>query len=140
MQRIDITAICKVKELDLSQVAAQLFPKNKHPRLALNRVIAGDSALDENQISKFSLMTGISIGNLFSGNEWRHASKESIHVFTSTEFRAELDTTNWTTRLFHNESMFHEHILHNGSITLTSYLELLNSEIIKFTANADFRN
>lgn len=137
MKSINIPAVVEAKNLDLNMVASQLFPDNKHPRLALNRVISGVAVLDANQISKLSLLSGVPISELFSGGSWKASNKEHLHIFTNSEFIAELDTSNWTTKIFHNESMFHEHVLHDKHIALTAYLDMLNSEILKFKNNAE---
>lgn len=139
MREINVSAICTAKNLDYDFVAAQLYPGTKHPRLALNRAVKL-GLLNQHQISKLSLLSGIPIGQLFTGGDWKAENKEHVHVFTNSEFTAELCTQSWTTRLFHNKSMFHEHILHDKRITLVGFIGMLNSEILKFNANADFRN
>lgn len=139
MQKIDVKKVCEVAELDYDEVAAHLFPDVGHARLALNRAVKLGT-LNANQISKLSLLSGIPIGQLFTGAEWKANSKSNVHVFTNSEFTAELCTDTWTTKLYHNKSMFHEHILHDKRITLVKFIDMLNSEILKFNANADFRH
>ena len=140
MRKINIPFIIESKGLEVEEVANQLFPKNKHSRLALNRVIAGDSSLNEEQISKLALLAGVPISALFSGDEWKASYSDNIHTFTNSDYRAELDTTTWITRLFHNNSMIHEQVIHSKNITLSDYLELLNSEINKINTNAKVKD
>lgn len=131
MQKINIKAIIEGRGLDIEEVAAQLFPRNLHARLALNRVINGEGLLNSEQISKFALLLGVPISALFTGNDWKIAYKETTHVLTNKEYTAEIDTNTWTARLFHNESMLHETILFDKSIALSDFIGLLNSEILK---------
>jgi len=56
MQFIDIPAVIEARGLDKKVVAAQLFPSNRHPVLALNRVIKGVGYLNELQINKLALL------------------------------------------------------------------------------------
>ena len=141
MKEIDIKAICAAKELDYETVAKQLFPENKHARLALNRVVAKDAVLDANQISKLSLMAGIPIGELFTGGNWKASNTEGVYTFENGDFTAKLNTVGiWTTVLLHKNSLFHSEVFHDKKITLEAFIKMLNSQILKFNTNADFRN
>ena len=126
MRTINVKKIIESRGLDFKEVAHQLFPKNKYPGLALNRVIKGKSVLDADQISKLALMSGLKISELFSGENWKYVSGKGVHVFTNGEFRAELDSGSWVTKIFHKDSMFHESILHSGSTPVSEYLSQLD--------------
>ena len=125
MKTIDLDKIIKKKKLDKKELAQQLFPGHKYASLALNRVIKGDGFLDSNQISLLSELTGIKIGNLYSGNEWDLKNDKGLTVFTSGNFRAELDTNTWVTKVFDNDSLFHESVIHSDSTPLSVYLTQL---------------
>jgi len=132
MKTIDLAGIIEKQNLDINEIARQLFPENKFPRLALNRVMKKGSVLDANQISKLSLITGIPISELYDERGWKSRYKKDLHILTCGDFRAELDTTTWITKLFHNDSLFHEEILHSGAIMLNEYIKLLDKLILKF--------
>ncbi len=134
MKTIDVEKIIKTKKLDKKELAQQLFPENKHSSLALNRVIKGDGFLDSNQISLLSELTGIAIGNLYSGNEWGLKNNKGLTVLTSGNFRAELDTKTWITKVFDKDSLFHESVIHSGTTALSVYLNLL-TQIIELHKN-----
>ena len=131
MKTINLKKIIEVKNLDKKEVAAELFPTNKFATLALDRVLDGKSVLDANQISRFSLYSGIPIAELYSGADWSSTIKGGTHVLLKGAYRAELDSKTWTTKLFHKDSLFHEFILHKPSISLAEYIETLNSVISK---------
>ena len=132
MKTIDLKSIIEKQELGVNEIARQLFPNNKYSRLALNRVMAGKAVLDANQISKLSLLTGIPIPFLFSGEEWGSKAVKDEHIFTNGDFKAVLDTKTWTTKVFHLDSLFHESIIHSGAIPISEYLDSINSIILKF--------
>lgn len=136
MNKIDISSLASKLGLDLTEIALQLFPTNIHPKLALHRVILGKAVLNADQISKLALICGLSISELFTSGEWSVNTSDKIHTFKNGEFTAELNTSNWTTRLFHNGSLFHTLVIHNEYVTLSEYVTLLNSEINKFKQNA----
>jgi hypothetical protein len=132
MKKIDLAKIIEFRKLDPREVATELFPKHKHPMLALNRVLAGDGVLDADQISKFSLFTSIPIAELYVGQEWSSRIEGTTHVLKSGDFTAYLDSKSWTTKLFLHDSLFHEFILHSESITLSDYIQTLNDIISKY--------
>jgi hypothetical protein len=132
MRTIKVKEIIETRGLDIKEVARQLFPKNKYPDLALNRVMKGKNVLDADQISKLALMAGIPLSELFSGEAWKALSRKGVHVFTNGDFRAELDSETWMTKVFHKDSMFHESIIHSGSTPLSEYLNQLDLIINNF--------
>jgi len=132
MRTINVKEIIETRGLDTKEVARQLFPKNKYPDLALNRVMKGKNVLDADQISKLALMAGLQISELFSGENWKASSRKGVHVFTNGEFRAELDSETWITKVFHKDSMFHESIIHSGSTPVSEYLSQLDLIINNF--------
>lgn len=135
MKTIDLKEIIEKRKLDAKDVAQQLFPGIKYPKLALNRILAGEAVLDANQISKLALMTGMSMDDLYSGAEWKMKSKSNLITFTNDDFKAELNTETWITKIFHNGSLFHESIIHSGSTPISNYINELNSIINKQQSN-----
>ena len=127
MSTINLEKIIKDRKLDKKELAQNLFPGNKHASLALNRVVKGDGFLDSNQISLLSTLTGIPIGELYTGKEWSVGSeKKNLLVFTLGLVRAELNTETWVTKVFKKGTLFHESVIHSGSIALSTYLENLS--------------
>lgn len=133
MRTIDVKEIIETRGLDTKEVARQLFPKNKFPDLALNRVIKCKNVLDADQISKLALMSGLTISELFSGETWKSGpNKEDCLTFVNGEYYAELDTTKWVTRVFHNETLFHEEVITPGALPVREYLNQLDIIINNF--------
>lgn len=128
---IDIKAAVEKAGLDYSSVAAELFPLNAYPRLALNRVAKREAFLDEMQISKLSNLTGLSVAQLFGEESWKSFYKgDGIFYFMNGDFKAELNTKDWKTKIFHKDSLFHDEIIHSEFIRLSEYVGELN-ELIK---------
>lgn len=135
MKKINLTKIIEVYGLDVIELAKQLFPENKYPKLALNRVISGEALLDADQISKLALILDVCISKLFTGGNWKKITKNGIHILLNGEFKAEIDIKNWETKIYHNESLFHESILHSSSVVLSEFIAFLNNEVQKFKEN-----
>lgn len=132
MRTIDVKGIIDRQGLDPKDVAKQLFPKNKYPDLALNRIIKGINSLDAEQISKLALMSGLSISELFSGNAWKSGPvKKDCLTFENGEYYAELDTDKWVIKVFHNETLFHEEVIIPSTLPVKKFLEQLDQIILK---------
>lgn len=131
MQTINLKRIIEKQDLKPKWVAEQLFPENKYPKLALDRVLDGKAFLDTNQVSRLSAITGIPINFLYSGGEWEMKSTENKISFTSDDYFAELNTQTWKTEIYHKGSIFHETLIHSEGIPLSEYLSQLTNLIIK---------
>lgn len=134
MNTIDVKKAIEESGADIKEIAAQLFPGNKYPKLALNRVLSGEAYLDSVQVSKLSMLLGIKISDLYESN-WKMESKKDMIIFESGSYRAELSTKTWVTKLFDKGSLFHETIIHGKYAQLSEYLKKLNSIIIKHKQN-----
>lgn len=130
MKTFDLNSIIETYNLNVQEVAAHLFPTNKYPKLALDRILKFEAFLDTNQMSRLSLMTGASINDLYADKNWDVKSKKDILTFTHAGYKAELNTKNWVTKVYADGSIFHESVIHGGGVVLSEYLKKLN-QIIK---------
>lgn len=133
MKTITLDKIIEKKKLDKKDLAQRLFPGNKYASLSLNRVIKGDGFLDSNQISLLSELTNIPINELYENNDWSFESTNGVIVLTSKDYRAELNIKSNLTKVFKNGSIFHESIIHSGSVPLSEYLDKLAEVISEHT-------
>jgi hypothetical protein len=135
MQTINLKKIIEAQNLDVKDVAEHLFPGNKYPKLALDRVLTRKAFLDSNQVSRLSMLTGIPIELLYSGGDWATKCSDSTITFSSGDFVAELNTDSWVTKIYHKDTIFHEGLVHGRNIALSIYLEELTNLIIKYNKN-----
>ena len=135
MKTLDIVKIIETHDLDVYELAKQLFPTVKYPKLALRRIFRGEAFLDTNQLSRLALMLGVPIEKLFTNHKWSVKPKKNILLFTSDDYAAELNTVTMTTNIFSKGSIFHEEMIHGGSITLGKYLDNLNQIINNYEQN-----
>lgn len=135
--KIDLKSIIETRQLDVDQLAKNLFPANKYPKLALNRVLSGEANLDEVQIAYLATSLNTSIDDLYSNQSWKAKSSEGIHVFEKDGYKVELNTETWISKIFHQETLIHESVIHNASIALSTYLEEIDKTILtlKQTSN-----
>lgn len=130
MKTIDLDRIIESQHLDHKETAKMLFPEAKYPSLALNRVRKGEAQLNAQQISKLSAMTGLSVDDLFSNKGWKNkAVNGSEHTFENGEYVAVLNTETFKARIYFKDSLFHDELILEKSITLSSFFETLENLI-----------
>lgn len=133
MQVINLRQIIEAQNLDEKALAEELFPGNKYPKLALNRILTGEAFLDSNQISRLSAYTGIPIHGLYNAGEWQiKADSKNVLKIISPDgsYRAELNTETWITQIFDKDTIFHEETLPAGAMSLRAYVSYINNLII----------
>lgn len=135
MKKVNLQSIIENYELDPKEIAKDLFPDNKYPDLAMKRILSGEAYLDTNQVSKLALLIGVPIETLYSGGQWKGKRVEATHIFSHGDYRAELNLENQTTKVFHKDSLFHDEMLHSGSISISEYLEQLDNLILNHKTN-----
>jgi len=131
MHKIDIDSIIKEAGFDKLDVAKQLFPDNKLPVPALQRIRDGVSFLDSNQLQKLADMVGCTVSDLYTVEGWRAKSEKERNIFLKGDYVAELCTRSNITTVYHKGSMFHESIIHEGTVLLSEYINVLNNLISK---------
>ena len=132
--KINFKELLKKYNLSKDDVGKQLFPKNRYPAMAFDRIIKGKSHLNELQISKLAKYLGISIFDLYKGS-WKRVKSKDSHVFDRNNFRVHLDTSDWTSRLFHKSSLIHEEIISSENTPLGEYFNILDKLIVKLEKN-----
>lgn len=131
MKTIDLEAIIENNQLDTDALAVELFPNNKYPKMALSRVLKGEALLDSNQVSKLAMMLNVDISTLYTGG-WKAVSKKDLHIISNKEFRAELNTKTWESKVFVNDTLYHSTLLHVSGITLLEYIENINKIVEQY--------
>lgn len=132
MRTIDLKRIIEQNQLDWGEVSTELFPKNKEPRRALDRVAKGDSRLDSDQISRLATLLGVEIQDLYTGYEWKATSKPGLMTLSTDKFRAEIDTKEWTLKVYANDKLFHDEVIVRPTIQISELLQNLNQIIDKY--------
>ncbi len=88
MYTINVAKIIETRGLDSFQTASLLFPSNKHPQKALDRVIEGKSKLDSEQVAFLADLAGIPISTLYTQEGWSCRSRGHVHTMTNGKYTA----------------------------------------------------
>ena len=135
---INLRELIEQRGLKTREVAEFLYPNNKFPRVALQRVLDGEALLNSEQVSRLAAWLGISTDSLYKGG-WSSEFEGETCILTNGNYRAELSIRTGETKVFHLGALFHEIILHDPAISLSQYVELLNA-IIKNHQAHESRN
>lgn len=135
---INLRELIEQRGLKTREVAEFLYPDNKFPRVALQRVLDGKALLNSEQVSRLAAWLGISTDGLYKGG-WSSEFEGETCILTNGNYRAELSIRTGETKVFHLGALFHEIILHDPAISLSQYVELLNA-IIKNHQAHESRN
>lgn len=132
MQKIKLAETIKALNLDKREVAKTLFPGNKFPKMALDRVLEEEAVLNADQISRLALFANVPVSSLFTGEGWGCKSRGKVHTFTNGDFVAKVDMDLGKVDMFHKNTIFHTESLISNSIELTELIELLNKQILNY--------
>ena len=135
---INLRELIEQRGLKTREVAEFLYPDNKFPRVALQRVLDGKALLNSEQVSRLAAWLGVSTDSLYKGG-WSSEFEGETCILTNGNYRAELSIRTGETKVFHLGALFHEIILHDPAISLSQYVELLNA-IIKNHQAHESRN
>lgn len=138
MRTINLQKIIEDNGLDEQEVAILLFPTNAYPKLALKRLTSGAAVMDANQISRLASFSGLTISQLYGIQGWDYTVEDTetgIFTLIAENYTAKLDTSTWKTKIFDNDSLFHDEVIHSESAPLSEYISKLNTIISKHKSN-----
>lgn len=135
MKKINLKKVLDETGIEVNKAAEELFPGNAHPRRAINRVFREDALLDSDQISKLSAMTKIPIDKLFE-DKFNHTDDGTDEILIYTEnYRAKLNTKDYTVTVFENSSLVHETFKVNPNTEINSLLIQIKTRIENYKDN-----
>lgn len=137
--KIDLQNIIDLNDLDKKKLASELFPDAKFPIPAMSRILSGESLMNSEQLSKLAHMLDVSVDDLYSTGGWKmkgnKADNSHVITFSASNYRAELDTKTWITKIYHKGSLFHESVIIDGKCPINEYLQTINTLILNFKNN-----
>lgn len=129
MQTINLSLLIKELNLDQELIAKLLFPSNLHPKLALSRILKGETEMNESQLLSLSSHTGMSIDDLFVRSAWKMESKDYMLIFTFKDSVAKLDTRNFLLTIQVENNTVLEQVILKPQQTVKEFISFLNNKI-----------
>jgi len=134
---IDLKSIIESSSLSKDIFASILFPDNRHPIAALDRVLKGHSYLNEKQISDLARLTSMDFNSLFTNSNWKEFNVAGLHIFKKGEYVVMLNLNTMQSQISHKDKEISSTILNHKSITLSEYLNFIDNIITKYE-NSNF--
>lgn len=132
MNTIDVKSLIEKSGLDPIQIAKELYPTNKFPTYALQRVIAGEALLNSEQIAKLAQILGVEINDVYDVSKWKVTANKDLIFLKHGDYRVELDLGAKTSKIFSGATLKFETVLHSSAIALSEYIAEINKIISKF--------
>ena len=128
VRKIELALLVSESEYTTEQIAAALWPTNRHAILAYKRVAKGEAVLDANQIVKLSELLGLSIDDLFSKPPWDIEAKKDILVLTkrNSAARIELDLNSKIAKNYESGGLDYKKVVMPGWLTLDEINDIFN--------------
>lgn len=129
--RINLKKLIQDRNLDKSTLAKVLFPANKHPSMALSRLMTNNMQLNEQQIYRLSIFAELSIDALFlDSHNWKHEVQNDLVRFTRDRYSAVYSPYTGITKIYHLDSLIATHTISQPTQSLASYLDDISKVVI----------
>lgn len=134
MQEIKLAEVMDRYNLDKRVLAKSLFPGNKYPREALERILKGIGRLNSDQISRLSLITGGPMSALFTGEGWAIQYIKPLYAFNCKGFRAEYILQTGVVKVYDIDSLFHAAVFSDPKdpVLLVPLIEYISEQRDKY--------
>lgn len=128
---INLRKLMNDLKLDRNHLAQILFPTNKHPNVALTRLLAGRSKLVEDQIFRLAMFTGLTVDALYAESlHWKHTAQNGLVRFTMDTYSAIYSPATGITKVYHMDSLLATHVISKSNQPLQEYLTEINQIVI----------
>lgn len=135
MKKIDLQIIIDTHGLDKKNLAEKLFPNNKYPKHALDRVIEGYSNLDSDQLIILASEIGSTVDELYSTESgWTSIASKGLITFKKGNYQAVYNPSTQLTHIYKDGVLIKENavIITDKNASLDTFVNKLNSIISTF--------
>jgi len=128
MKHIDVKNLIESAGLTVDYAAKKLFPGNKYPGVAMNRVLLGQTELDASQIAALAEILNVDYNHIFRPFWHGSMPRPGIYVFVKGNCRAVLDVEANRTNIYVGDNNIADYI-HKGSLVVKDYLKNIDTLI-----------
>lgn len=128
---IDLHKLIEDRKLNRSHLSQVLFPTHKHPAMALTRLLSKRTSLDEEQVFRLSMFTGLTVDALYRDSlHWKRSHTGGLVRFSRDKYSAVYSPTTGITKVYHLEKLLATHILSKPNQPLDVYLSEIDEIVI----------
>lgn len=129
---VDLADLIHKLNLDKKLLAKVLFPKSKRAALSLSRLLTSRTKLNDEQLYRLSTFTGLPVDALYKSSAyWKSITQGSKTRFTNGDYTALYDQETGSVKVLLLNKQIAVHVIAPKIITLTEFLQSINSIIVK---------
>jgi hypothetical protein len=127
MEQFNIEGIIERYNLSLDDVQNALFPQNRYKKIALDRVLKGETKLNTTQLQALANLAGVLVSDLFNMDSWSASANNGTLTFKKGPYTAKVNHNGSFITLYKDEELI-DTFLANNSIKLSEFINFLNSK------------
>lgn len=136
MKQFDINEIIRYYQLDTESLAPVLFPTVKYPKLALDRVLKGQTNLDISQVELLAEHIGVLVSDLFSINKWKGSTEGTYLTLIKGDYKVKLNYKGVFISVYKNNALIFQEISDVPGMTMNEFTNHIDN-IIKSYENGN---
>lgn len=129
MTEFNIAKVIEKYSLDIDTVAKLLFPKAKHPGLALSRILENKAYLDVHQLESLAKYIGVPPGDLFYIDDWSCKTFDNFLTFKKDNFQVILNKGGYFLVVMKDNEIIEQVVASNDILTIKQFIEFINNLI-----------
>nr|DAW00973.1 MAG TPA: transcriptional regulator, HTH_3 family, Transcriptional Regulaator, Strucutral.9A [Caudoviricetes sp.] len=131
-QEFNINRVIEYYKLDVNEVAEALFPNVRYKKLALDRVLKGEAAINTEQLQALAKIAGVLTSDLFNIDSWKGSAEDGCLTFLKGEYKAKLNYNGAWLSLYKNNELIKQEMF-TPNMTLDEFIK----HITELTINSN---
>ena len=132
MTGFNIIKIFEKYQISPNEVAKILFPKAKHPTMALTRILEKKAHLDVIQVEHLAKYIGVPVGDLFYIEDWQCKTNDNLLTFVKDNFKVVLNRGGYFLTVFKDNEVVEQIIANNEALTIKQFIDFINNLTLNY--------
>ena len=132
MKHFDISEVIEKHSLDKEVLAKSLFPNNKYPRQAFERVLKGEAELSVGQLEMLANYIGVLVPDLFTFNSWADASENGHLAFKKGPFLVKVNYAGAYITIFKDNKLVDQVVSGFSGMPFEKFIDYIDNLIKKY--------
>lgn len=134
MDKFDINKVIEHWGVNAKELAYVLFGDLKYPAYAMDRVMAGESFLDSNQLVILAEYLGVKVSDLYNLDSWKGITDKGRIAFQKGPYKVSFRYGNSVAVIFKNNEFLTEFLVTPNCTPVSDFINLVDN-IIKQCEN-----
>lgn len=121
-QEFNINKVIEYYKLDINEVAEALFPNVRYKKLALDRVLKCEAAINTEQLQSLAKLAGVLTQDLFTLDSWKGSTEDGCLTFLKGDFKAKLNYNGAWLSLYKNNELLKQEMF-TPDMTIDQFID-----------------